>query len=336
MSHLVPIALGSQPTCFGSPLHDGLKGIMTHGEQPQIIFIASNPEIDAGEPRIAKFEGSFNRGEYRLRHISITSSGKVYAAIDIGDTTGSTAEGLYTRKQSVICEFSSLETLKHWIREGQQEMRPSLITLPKEQMWTQLLSNATTTTALSSDGRVYTWTSDPRYPKCLGRRPDDDSPSSIPALIPYLSETNITKIASGGYLTAALSDDGELFLWGQTCPGTDGSLKVLVSSPSSNQEEEDDQDEFIKTVKLGVDGNETRVTEVAIGSGHVLVASESIVGGKVQRTVWAAGQCENGQLGIGTTSEFLGEFTSIPELRHKEVVSLTAAGWSSWVVVRTD
>lgn len=203
---------------------------------------------------------------------------------------------------------------------------------------TQLVSNATTTTALTRDGQVYTWTADPRYPICLGRPSAPDTTSDVPHPVPYLSETKIVKIAAGGYMTAAISDDGELFLWGRACPGTEEELEYFRVKSSSdnggkNTEEYEDEDEFVKYVPIHVSGREARVRDVAIGSGHILVAAECEVDGVSSRAVLAAGQGESGQLGLGGNPIFVDSFREIPGLDGYEVKCLAAAGWSSWVIL---
>ncbi|KAI9665637.1 MAG: hypothetical protein M1821_003570 [Bathelium mastoideum] len=65
------------------------------------------------------------------------------------------------------------------------------------------------------DGIVYTW-GDPRY-GALGRQEDEGF--NVPSKIRVLENHKIVKIASGGFLTGALTDDGRLFMWGVTRPG---------------------------------------------------------------------------------------------------------------------
>ncbi|KAF2659400.1 RCC1/BLIP-II, partial [Lophiostoma macrostomum CBS 122681] len=182
---------------------------------------------------------------------------------------------------------------------------------------------------------VYTWTTDRRFPACLGREATADAPAHMPSLIPYLSETRIVKIASGGYMTAALSSDGEFFLWGQACPGTEGEL-ALPKHPDDERPEreastvDDDQDEIVKCVEIKMPGgDEARVVDVAVGHGHILVAVE--VG--EDTAVFAAGEGESGQLGLGEAIKFQSDFTEIPGLRGLKVKNMAAAGWSSWVVM---
>ncbi|KAF2629539.1 hypothetical protein BU25DRAFT_268523 [Macroventuria anomochaeta] len=200
---------------------------------------------------------------------------------------------------------------------------------------TQLVTNATTTTALSPSGLVYTLTTDPRYPSCLGR-PYTGTSSFEP--VPYLSETRITKIASGGYMTAAISEDGELFLWGQANPGTAEELGVLhrldYDSDAAMKREtviwgDTVQDENVKCLNIHIDGRDAIAYDVAIGFGHMLVAAK---GEDEEHVVFSAGCGAEGQLGIGRADDFLQESEEVVAVRGKRVIQLAAAGWSSFVV----
>lgn len=200
---------------------------------------------------------------------------------------------------------------------------------------TQLVMNATTATALDSYGRVYTRTTDPRYPACLGR---PHTGTSAFEQVPYLSETRIIKVASGGYMTAAISEDGELFLWGQANPGTEGELGVLrgrryeaddATLVSTFIQLDDVQDEDVKCLVLKISGENASAYDVAVGFGHILVAANSDAG---QHVVFAAGCGDEGQLGIDSTSNFLEDFEEVVALRDKRIMQMVAAGWSSFVL----
>jgi alpha-tubulin suppressor-like RCC1 family protein len=228
---------------------------------------------------------------------------------------------------SSIASFPSLKALQAWLSKETSAILPKMLQTFPSTTFSQLLGNATTSIALTEAGEVFTWTQDPRYPKLLGRVADADTPANVPHQIQYLSETNIIQIASGGYLTAALSSDGELFLWGQNCPGTTGCLKVL------QQSDEDDVDKFVKCVEITINDKEAKVTHVAIGSGHVIVAAETAGrGGRMERAAFVMGQGESGQLGIGRTPELVEEFTEVPGLKGKKVVQMRASGWNCWIV----
>lgn len=199
----------------------------------------------------------------------------------------------------------------------------------------QLVVNATTQTALDQDGRVYTRTTDPRYPACLGRA---HTGTSTFEPVPYLSETHITKIASGGYMTAAVSAEGELFLWGQANPGTKGELGVLhrldyasdVEEARSTTIQSDAMtDDDVRCLVVYIQGKEARAYDVAVGSGHILVAARDDLGNRV---VFGAGCGSEGQLGVNSISDFYEEFCEVEALRNKAIVQMIASGWTSLVV----
>jgi len=78
---------------------------------------------------------------------------------------------------------------------------------------------------------------------------------------------------------------------------------------------------------------EARVKYVAVGSGHIIVAAEALGKNGVLRAVFAAGQGESGQLGLGGTPEFIERFVEVEALRGAKLKGLHAAGWSTWVIV---
>lgn len=200
----------------------------------------------------------------------------------------------------------------------------------------QLVVNATTATALDQHGRIYTYTTDPRYPSCLGR---PNIGQSVFEPVPYLEETNIVKTASGGYMTAAISEDGELFLWGQANPGTEGELSVLQmldyeSRPADRMGTsikcEGVQDDDVKCLCIHIEGREARAYDVALGHGHILVAAEDGIGKYV---VFGAGCAAEGQLGIPGTIQLQKDFHQVEAFTGKRVIQMMASGWSSFVVV---
>ena len=319
---------------FGSVMHDGLRG-----------FVLSHNELDAPEPAgdkvivfstdLERYEGApewqeyaFDK-DYQLADIQLCSGGDVLISL----CTRSTGLGR-------ILHVRDFATLRAYLASGSSiphEITASF--LPRA--WSL---SSTTATAVNDDGEVFTYTRDPRYPKCLGR-PSEDANGFQP--VPYLSETPIVSVASGGYMTAVVSADGELFVWGQACPGSGGELNVLgdtTTSTADNSTSADgskrswiagisEQDEFVKCLNVYVAGKEAAVSGVAVGSGHMLVAAEVPEAAGGEKAVLAAGQGSDGQLGLGTNLPFQGEFEEILALRGKHVIQLATAGWSSSVVV---
>ncbi|KAF2798923.1 hypothetical protein K505DRAFT_295637 [Melanomma pulvis-pyrius CBS 109.77] len=316
---------------FGTPLGSGLQGILNTANS-EVTFFAR----DASEPS-QEISTHTPPKDLSIHHISLTSGGHISLNTTLPGAT-----------ETNILAFPTLAALIAWLDNTEPNPQPTILSPNPPQLFTQIVSNATTTTALTTTGLVCTWTPDPRYPKLLGRPVSHSTPSTHPHPLPYLSETEIVKISSGGYLTAALSSDGELFIWGQACPGSTSTLSILdgelpshpedsVSDPHAHvADHEADQDEFVRCVELKIRGREARVTHVAVGSGHVIVAAESAGGRNVERSVFAAGQGESGQLGVGAVLEFTEGFREVEWLRGRKVLAVEVEGWSSWVVAKYE
>jgi hypothetical protein len=312
-------------------MHDGLRGFILSRNQlnatepagDKVTVFATDLEREHGMPEWQDY--ALDR-DYQLADIKLCSGGDVLISL----CTRSTGLG------RILC-VRDFATLRTYLASGCS--KPLKITapfLPKD--WSL---SSTTATAVNDDGEVFTYTSDPRYPKCLGRPSQDANGFQ---LVPYLSETCVVSVASGGYMTAAVSADGELFVWGQACPGSAGELNVLGETTPSAIDSANasnktgiagisEQDEFVKCLSVQVAGKEAVVCGVAVGCGHVLVAAEVPDAEGGERAVLAAGQGSDGQLGLGESSRFQGEFGEILALKGKEVIQLVTAGWSSCVVV---
>jgi hypothetical protein len=139
-------------------------------------------------------------------------------------------------------------------------------------------------------------------------------------------------------MSAAVSADGELFLWGQACPGSTGELDVLsgnveLNKPMTGISAESEQDEFVKCLEVRVDGLEARVYDVAVGHGHVLIAAEvSGSGGEKKWALFAAGDNSRNQLGLEAKEESYKRFEEVAALGGKLVAQIVASGWYSLVV----
>lgn len=134
---------------------------------------------------------------------------------------------------------------------------------------------------LTSAGEVYSW-GDPRY--SLGREVSTSSSASEPHLVSRLEGLRMYKVASGGWLTAVLSEEGDVYLWGsQPGGGGEGKIEFLPGEPDN-----------VGLVDLGVDVN---VVDVAVGGGHVSVLTE---GG----SVYTVGKNENGQTAAEASANF--------------------------------
>ncbi|KAF1852103.1 uncharacterized protein K460DRAFT_271819 [Cucurbitaria berberidis CBS 394.84] len=318
---------------FGGAMHDGLRGYVisspdASSTKNEIIIFATELEIEEGQPDFQVFPVNES---HRIIDINVSSSGDVF--LSATNRVTNQAQILHVSCLSDLQRHLASHSPLHCITNS----TPLASFIP-----TQWEINATTSTVLDHEGKVYTSTRDPRYSKCLGRAYEGNSTFEP---VPYLSETCVAKVASCGYMSAAVSTDGELFLWGQACPGSTGELGVLkeVDMSEYNGSEvrsvrtgiwaEGEQDDFIKCLTVCIEGEEARVHDVAIGNGHLLVAAQvpgCEDGGK--QAVFAAGDNSRGQLGLSTQVGFVEEFEEVLSLRGRCIKQLVAAGWSSFGV----
>jgi hypothetical protein len=315
---------------FGGKMHDGVRGyVLSNSADSEIVIFATSSEEEKG---IALVQAYVVSGRQKVVGIQMESSGGVLVSVV---DEGSSGEG-------GILRFDSMEELRDGIEAlvvSDAAARRIATFAPK-----QWCTNATTATALGGDGQVYTATRDPRYAKCLARAYTGSAEFEA---VPYLSETHVRSISSGGYMSAAVSVEGELFLWGQASPGVASQLSVLkeAESPRDNVKEmagtrvtiEDDQDEMVKCLSVFIAGEEACVYDVAIGHGHVLVAAEvQQSGGNIRRAVLGAGANKKGQLGLPSKAEFIENFEEIPEFKGAKIKQMVATAWSTLVVTLKD
>lgn len=317
---------------FGSTLHDGLRGYFitsTDGTNSGMCIFSTDLEVEGGMPLVRKYSSALVQ---KTSTVQMDSAGRVLLGLRMDENEND------NENQTRNLHFNDLNELVAHLA-AQSESSPSTQQLAPF-IPTQWCTNATTSTALSSDGQVFTSSRDLRFPKCLGRTPTN--PGHFES-IPYFSETCIQAISSGGYMSGAVSTDGELFLWGQSIPGHDGSIAVLEESALGDDDLggrggtriscAPEQDELIKCLDVYIDGMEARTCRLAIGHGHVLIAAEVRgIDGNTKRAVLGAGVNSNGQLGLQTTTTFVKHFEEISVFRDVAIQQLVATGWSTFVV----
>ncbi|KAF1938907.1 hypothetical protein EJ02DRAFT_382908 [Clathrospora elynae] len=314
---------------FGSAMHHGLGGYAISSTDSsesvdQITLFATDSEVEQGIPEVQSYPMS---GTRKVTNIRVLSDETLLLSIQKCLTD-----------EDKIASIPNIKQLRDRLSSGTSFPDP---THPPRASFipTRWATNATTVTILDEEERVWTSTRDPRYPKCLGRPYEGTSDFE---LVPYLSETRIAKIASGGYMSAAVSNEGELFVWGQACPGSEGEPSVLNGNMESNQSTtgiyaESEQEEFVRCLTVKIEVEEAIVCDVAIGHGHILVAAElhgSV--GEEKKVVFAAGDNSRGQLGLASVGEFVEDFVEVADLKGKRIAQLAAAGWSSFVVTADD
>jgi hypothetical protein len=305
---------------FGSTTHDGLRGYILSSPS-HIVLFGTDLEIENGSAAIEHFCAHDDDARI-VEGVEMDSAGGVYVCTNGG-----------------ITYFDTIHKL--------HDLASAAAAAPDQTCGTfspkQICTNATTATALGSDGKVYTATRDARYAKCLGRMYTGSAGFEG---VPYLEETEVKKISSGGYMSAAVSADGELFLWGQGNPGGGQQLAVLKEEDALDGGREmvetgiiveDGQDEMVKCLSVFVEGEEASVYDVAVGHGHVLVAAEvPVKGGNTRRAVLGAGTNGKGQLGLSSKAEFVQDFEELPTLKGLKIEQMAATAWSMFVVTLED
>jgi hypothetical protein len=300
-----------KPVCFfGSTMHDGLRGYVL-SEPSHIVIFGTELDVEEGAKTIEHF-CAFD--DARVGGVEMDSRGGVYVGVDGGIWYLDNVRGL--------------RDLEATSAPGERvgEVRTK-----------QICTNATTATVLGEDGKLYTATRDPRYAKCLGRAYTGSTEFEA---LSYFSETCVKKISSGGYMSAAVSEDGELFIWGQANPGGGEQLAVLEEEGGKVEAGiivEEGQDEMVKCLSVFIANEEASVYDVAVGHGHVLVAAEVQRGGGTRRrAVFGAGESGKGQLGLPSKAGFVQNFEELPAFRDVKVQQLFATAWSTFVVTMAD
>ncbi|KAI4836058.1 RCC1/BLIP-II protein, partial [Aureobasidium sp. EXF-8845] len=178
-----------------------------------------------------------------------------------------------------ILEFTSFDKFREWFDDEVNDLHGPSFSHTVPGRVTQLVANVTGFVCLTRDGNVYTW-GDARH-SSLGRSVAETEAKS-PGLVECLAGIQIKKIASDGWMTAALSEDGAVYLFGTGTPGTQHSLSCLAGLNPVEA----------ALVDIEERGEPLDFLDVAMGDGHVLLLAQD-------GRVFAAGDNRNGQLGLG-------------------------------------
>lgn len=164
-------------------------------------------------------------------------------------------------------------------------------------------------------GEVLTFGS-PLNARSLGREPTVSDPADLPSAIPLLGGIPIDKVAAGGWIGAAMSQDRDLYIWG----GRAGEERRIKALPNLS----DDEAVRLVDIKGGVD-----VLDVSVGSGHVIALT-------AEGEVWAAGDGGYGQLG-SRKKKYEEDWVRVRgEWEGKgKVIGVGCGFWCSWIVVDT-
>lgn len=176
----------------------------------------------------------------------------------------------------------------------------------------QIVAGATHFAALC-DGSVYTW-GDSRYPAPLGRMDPETCPSDAPGtVVPgvvYDLESledgeRVVKIIAGGYLTSALTNGGDCYVWGEPELGWSGGPEPLNFN----------------------------VVDVAVGEQFVALIAVRDDGG---RELWVRGKSRHGELGLGDGVKEAEDWTKVPldVPADRELVQVVAGAMCVLLLVR--
>ena len=192
---------------------------------------------------------------------------------------------------------------------------PPTSTLPIFSSIVSLQASATSFAALTANGEVLTFGS-ALHPQVLGRTPVPSSPANVPTPVPFLGGIPIRKIAIGGWLAAAVSEDNDLYIWG----GQAGESQRISALPQASAGEE---------VKLvDIDGGRD-VIDVGVGSGHMIALTGD-------GDLWTIGEGSFGQLGTGRLA-FKNCWIKVrSEWESKgKIIEVGCGMWCSWVIIDT-
>ncbi|KAI0389733.1 regulator of chromosome condensation 1/beta-lactamase-inhibitor protein II [Xylariaceae sp. FL0594] len=138
----------------------------------------------------------------------------------------------------------------------------------------QLVAYETGFVALSRDGKVWSW-GDERYTDPLGREITATRPATRPSPIEDLDDLpsgRVKKIAAGGYVVLALTENNDLYAWGGHPARRHGFLDIGRN---------------ITPVVIG----ENDILDCAVGETHIIVLASD-------GHVYVTGENTNGQLGL--------------------------------------
>ncbi|KAG5437499.1 hypothetical protein PCANB_000927 [Pneumocystis canis] len=151
----------------------------------------------------------------------------------------------------------------------------------------QICAGASHFALLSSEGELYTW-GENLYGQ-LGRKVDEDTPSSIPIVVSALQGLKIKKIEAGGWMTGLQTVDGDMYICGWLRLGK-------IENISDNKSE----------FSLVDFGNDVNVLDFGIGSEHIVVLTTD--------GIYSVGQKGGNGLSYSTLS-----WVQIPEFPYKKI-----------------
>ncbi|KAK0923906.1 hypothetical protein LTR91_007372 [Friedmanniomyces endolithicus] len=187
---------GSQPySAFGN--HDALLGLLSPSGDLSIV-------VPAHESAPSTLQAITTDASPAISHIALTGTDRIAV----------TFRQAPNGRLCHVAEFTNLEKFLAWYRdpsdaESYPDKHHMLAGRPK-----QLLANMSSFLLLMEGGEVYSW-GDARY-QSLGRSVvgEGATAADMPGVVEALGGLRIAKLATCGWLSAALSEDSALYLWG--------------------------------------------------------------------------------------------------------------------------
>lgn len=196
-----------------------------------------------------------------------------------------------------VFQFGSLDAVFKWFHSPSESALSETFIIRGRPA--QLVAGIGHYSLLMGDGQVYSW-GDPRY-RSLGRETSVLEPANKPHVVEALGGLKIVKIATGGWMGAALSEDGAAYVWGSAMPGSGhGTLKALQDAEAGE----------VSLVEIDDIDDPLDVLDIGVGDGHIVVLAR---GGRI----FVCGENGNGQLGLGKAApEFVEEWTEVGDDAH--------------------
>ncbi|KAF2090179.1 hypothetical protein K490DRAFT_63050 [Saccharata proteae CBS 121410] len=246
-----------------------------------------------------------------ISHVAIAGNGTI--AMTTTTTTTTTTTESTTPPGFDIHTFSNHSAFLNFFRSPSS---PSSLSHHIPTSPPLSLAAGATTFTLHTPTSIHTWTADARHTRFLGRTPTPLTPYDEPHPIPGLEGLFITKIASRGWNSAALSKQGGLYTWPQAKP--DESREV--PEPLEGEEGEE--------VHLQDVGEEGDVVDFGVGVGHVVL----VMG---DGRVFGIGEEGFGRLGLGGEGRGVRrEWVEVEGLRGREVEGVVCGELATFVTVR--
>lgn len=308
---------GDHTGTLGALTSDGVLLVHKDGEDGEELTLASSSPLSSPDSAIP-----------RIAHLTVSGIGEISISPSISSATPSADASIYLgANPHQLHTYSSLSSLLH-------SSTATTHFLPHPPL--QIISNANSFTALLPSGSIYTW-GDPRH-QHLGRTPTPITPAREPGLVTAIDGVPMKKVAGGGWMTGAVSRDGDFYLWGRQPPGVGEGKRIRCLSRASRttdkaaeEEEEGGKDGEVKLVDIdgGVD-----VVNVGVGAGHILALTRD-------GRIFGVGDNGNGQVGIGEGQGrgFCETWIEVPigsEQERKVVVRVDCGYWSSFVLVGVE